>query len=574
MHGGYPSPRGVPRWERLIALAFGAAVLVASQLPTIWAWRAQRLQYYPDKVFTGAMSTYADDAATYWSWMDQGREGRFFFTDRFTSEDHPRNYVNVLFWGLGNVSRVTGLDVVTVYNLSRPLLGAMLLCLLYCLTTRLFERPGERLLCFFLLVLSGGWEGLFNFLELNLGFVHVPSPQWWTPELNTFYSLLLFPHFLAGFCCMVAALLLMLSAWSESERRASARAGCAVSAGGVLFFLTFFHPYDVVSVVGALCGAPFLFAVYRGKTLRRDLALSGLALAVWLPSLAYNYWLFRNNPAMRAWDLQNNMVTPEPPALLMALGIGFPLALLSFLAIRRMNRAMLLMWVWLVTILVAIHLPVRFQRRMIGGIQFPLAVLSTAFLFLVVVPWLARRVGPLRDRVPIPRAVGAGAFAVGALFIPVQWATPYYVEGLEWGALRAVRYPSWLDTDVVSTLRALATTGRPESIVVSSYETGNFIPFYTGHRTVLGHYALTIESGRRTEEIARFYSGGTGDDSWRIEMLQNWKASYVLLGPHERALGPFDPSSRPWLRRLFVSGEGRETETAVYEVVLETAGSP
>ena len=54
-------------WDRLLALAFGLAVLAASLLPAIWAWRAQRLQHYPDKEFTGAMHTYADDAATYWS---------------------------------------------------------------------------------------------------------------------------------------------------------------------------------------------------------------------------------------------------------------------------------------------------------------------------------------------------------------------------------------------------------------------------------------------------------------------------------------------------------------------------
>lgn len=559
-------------WDRLLALAFGVAVLAASQVPALWAWRAEALDQYPAKVYTGAMHTYADDAATYWSWMDQAREGRFFFTDRFTSDEHPRNYVNLLFWALGNVSRATGIDVVTVYNASRPAFGAVLLVLLWVLASRLFERPGERLLCFLFLVLAGGWEGLIEFSRQHLGTGHVSSPQWWTPEMSTFYSLLLFPHFLAGFVCMVAALLLMMEAWTERERASNARAGYAAAAGAVLFVLTFFHPYDVVSVVGVLCGAPVLFAVVGRKTLRRDLALSALALAVWFPSLAYNYWLFRNNPAMHAWDLQNNMVTPDPVRLLIGLGVGFPLAALSSLVLRRMNRPLLVMWIWLAAILVAIHFPVRFQRRMIGGIQFPIAALALAFLVLAVVPWLSRRFGGVRHRIPLPRTVGAGALVVGALLIPLQWATPYYVHGNEWGRLRAVKYPSWLDADVVGAFRFLATVSPPEAIVVSSYETGNFIPHYTGKRTVLGHYALTIDSDARGKEIARFYSGGPEDDPWRLEMLRRWRARYVFHGPHERALGAYDPSALPFLRRLHVSGEGTATTSAVYEVV-DSAGS-
>jgi len=201
---------------------------------------------------------------------------------------------------------------------------------------------------------------------------------------------------------------------------------------------------------------------------------------------------------------------------------------------------------------------------MIGGIQFPIAALAAGFLFLFVVPWLATRFGRWRDRLPLPRKIGVGALAVGALLVPIQWATPYYVQGLEWRSLRWVKYPAWLDADLVTSLEFLRSLGPPESIVVSSYETGNYIPPYTGHRTVLGHYALTIDSKKRGEEIVRFYAGGPEDDSWRREMMKKWGAKYVIHGRHERDLGDFDPSARSWLRRLKVAGEGRDTETAVY----------
>jgi hypothetical protein len=127
--------------ERWIALLFGAAVLVGSQLPVLWAWRAQWKGYYPHLVFSGALHTYAEETATYLGWMEQAREGRFLFIDRLTHEPHARQYVNVLFASMGWIARLGGTSVTTVYALARPVLGALLLFLLYVLAARLFDRP-------------------------------------------------------------------------------------------------------------------------------------------------------------------------------------------------------------------------------------------------------------------------------------------------------------------------------------------------------------------------------------------------------------------------------------------------
>jgi len=550
------------RWvERLAVAALAVLVLGATQIPAVWGWRAQGRGYYPTQVFTGALDTYADDAATYWSWMDQGREGRLAFTDRFTHEEHPRNYVNLLFFTLGSVSRMTGASVVRVYTAARPLLGAVLFFLLYLLAARLYTRPEERFVCFLFFVLASGWEGIGTLAGPYVGIRHVSSPQWWTPEMNTFFSLVLFPHFLAGFIAMVSSLLLMMAAWSEEAKPMGTRVRLALGAGAVLFVLTFFHPYDVIAPAGTLAASPLLFALLGQRTLRRDLTLSALALGVWLPALLYNYWLFTRNPAMRAWDLQNLMVTPEPRGLLISLGVGLPLAALSLLALRRMGRPMLVMFVWLALVLVAIQLPVRFQRRMIGGVQFPLAALTAAGLFLVVLPWLIRM---FRQ----PRARTALALGLGVLMLPLQVSTPYYVCRAEWQRVRRLKYPAWLPVPVRTTLSFLAGTPGPEAVVLSSYETGNYIPHYSGKRCVLGHYALTIDADRRKEEIARFFSEGKADDSWRMAMLRTWRARYLVLGPYERAIGDFDASARPWLRLLHVEGAGTPDETAVYAVEL------
>ena len=275
-----PAPQPVPGWELVACLLLGLVVLAGSQIPTFWGFRAQNRGLYPDQVFNGAPATYADEAATYWSWMRQARDGRFFLTDLYTPEDHPRNYVNLLWWTLGSVCRLTGWSVVAVYSGARILLGALLMLLLFRLAGRLFARPGERLACFLVLLLAGGGEGFFRLLGPLPGVPRLGSPAWWMPEISTFFSLMLFPHFLAGFLCMVAGTLAMIRAWSPETLPATRRAWSSVGAGLALVLLTFFHPYDAVSLMGALWTAPLLFGLSDRRWPFAEWKQSSIASAV------------------------------------------------------------------------------------------------------------------------------------------------------------------------------------------------------------------------------------------------------------------------------------------------------
>ncbi len=546
-----PVPPRARLAERWIALLFGAAVLLGSQLPVLWAWRAQWKGYHPHLVFSGALHTYAEETATYLGWMEQAREGRFVFIDRLTHEPHPRQYVNVLFAGMGWIARLGGMSVTTVYALARPVLGALLLLLLYILAARLFDRPVERLVCFAFFVLSGGWEGL-----AELG-GHLSSLVWWSPEVNTVFSLMVFPHFLAALAAIVGTILLMMSAWSEEDRTWRARVSLALGAGAVLAALTFFHPYDVVPLVGTLLLAPLLFAWWRGGTLARDLHLSGIAITLCTPAVLYNGWLFRHNPVFRSWDVQNPFPHASLVGLLIALGIGLPLAVLSLAALGRMGRPLLVLWAWFPAVLVGSYLPLRFQRKLLAGVQYPLGGLAAAGLFLVLLPALARG----KRRAPLWAAA-----LLALVLVPAYGATPYYLWRNEWARLRRCTFPCWLPAPLVAALGDLAGRPGPEAVVAASYDTGNLVPYMTGKRCVLGHYALTVESRRREAELARLFTENPTDDPWRRATLQSWGARYLVQGPYERALGGFDPASRPWLRLLRVEGRGEDGETAIYEV--------
>jgi hypothetical protein len=571
LHGQSPTPRAW-RWiEGLFVAALAIGALGYATLPQAWAERQQSRDRYPEKVFSGALPTSGHETMTYWSSIRQAPDGSFFFTDLYTPEDHPRTYVNVFFWGLGTAARVTRLSVPDLYVVSRIVLGAALLALLYLLSRRMFSRPGERMTCFFMLVLSGGWEGPANFMERNFGWAHVSSPGWWTPEMSTFFSLMLFPNFVAAFIAMIAIALLMMRAWEHRDESWRKGIRYSVWAGVVLSVLTFFHPYDTVTMVAVMGTAPLLLGLSERRWPWSELLHSAIGCAILLPSLLFNMWLFRTNPVMRAWDLQNLLLTPEPRRLAIAFGVGGLLSVVAIAACRKLNRYQLVMAAWLLSTLAVIHLPLRFQRRMIGGVQFPLAVLATAAIALVIVPAIARWFRTRTSRISV--RFGYGTLAMALLLAPLQLATPYYLQGLERSRLAAAEDYSWLDWESWQALQALEAMAPPDSTIISSYEMGTYIPALCGQRCVAGHYALTVDSEHKQACLARFFRDDE-DDRWRAEFLNRWSVDYLLFTRHERALGDFDPVSRPWLREVFVAGSDPESRAVIYEVDLQDAFMP
>jgi hypothetical protein len=550
-----------------LALLLSAIVLAWTQLPTAWAMRSELLGHRPQHQFTGLLDHSAEDSATYLAWMRQAAEGRFLLEDRYTAEPHPRNYVNLFFWSLGRAAALLGLSERTVYLGARLLFGAVLMALLWHLAGLTFRRPGERLACYALLLVSGGFEGVAGFLERNFEGPHVSSPGWWMAEISTTFSLMVFPHFVAAFACMLLALFPMLRAWERGSL------GHAAAAGAVLVVLTFFHPYDTLALQGIVWGTPLLAAVRSRRFAWGDLVPSAVATAVWMPALVYNGLIFRSNPAMRAWDEQGVMTTPEPDRLVLALGATGVLAAVSLLALGRFRRVHLAMLAWVLASLALAHLPLRFQRRLLGGIQFPLAVLATAALAWVVLPAAARAWHALRRREGRRRLsrMGWGTLAVVAALLPTQALTFHYVQEREWTYVRRVRPPSWVRHETLQMLQALDAERRPGDLVLASYALGNLVPALTGARCFVGHYSLTIDAGAKRREAERFY-GGQADDRWRRDMVARHGITHVLVTSLERVPGGFDPTTCPWLTERAAFGEG-EARAALY-AVNEFARSP
>jgi hypothetical protein len=200
---------------------------------------------------------------------------------------------------------------------------------------------------------------------------------------------------------------------------------------------------------------------------------------------------------------------------------------------------------------------------MMGGLQLPMAALACTAL-AVVVPRLARVLPSRRPAGPSVEAHGIRTLGLVALLTPLNLVTPAYVHQHQWREMRGLSYPTWMGVEEFAALQALRAMAPPGAKAIASYEIGNFVPPFAGVTTYFGHNALTLDARTRRADVARFYSAGPEDDAWRRQLLDRWGIDFVLYTPRERALGGFDPSTRPWLQEVFVTGEVSDRRAAIY----------
>jgi uncharacterized membrane protein len=102
-------------------------------------------------------------------------------------------------------------------------------------------------------------------------------------------------------------------------------------------------------------------------------------------------------------------------------------------------------------------------------------------------------------------------------------------DGTELAALR------WLDQRVAD-----------EDVILSSYNTGNFLPAMVGAKAFLGHGPETAYSEAKRQLVKQFYAAETMPE-WRHAFLSEWSVTYVFFGPLEKKVGLFDPAQVDYL---------------------------
>jgi hypothetical protein len=527
-------------------------VLLLTSLPYAFAV----LSTPPDKHFVGLILN-TPDHGQYLAWY-KGFQTSYLIPNVLTPEPNPPLFFNLLWFTLGRLGRYTGWSYTAVYQLFRWVTGAFFLGMVYVFSALFFPDTRWRRTAFLIIALGSGLGWIWVVLKYTLTRGELMFPMdVYIAEGNSFLCIMAYPHFAeaAGLILAVLGLLLI------GERRGQLR--YAVLAGLVAQCLGWQHAYDLLIV----WGVPSVYAGVRWLVDRRwprywFKAMLVTGLLSWPPAL-YSVLLTQLNPIWEeilAQFSNAGAFTPDPLHTVILMGLPLVLAIVTLfvLLFNRTKRdpswlpagqGYLFIGVWFVTGWALAYIPTDFQIHMLNSWQVPIGLLATIGLYSYVAPSLTRWWD----------ARWSQAVAVLA-FVGLISLTNGYLWMWRFVDLGRHSYPYFLHKDDAIALEWLGKHTPPDTIVLSSYEIGRYVPGLTGRRAFLAHWAQTVGFYDKRDRVSRFFDAQT-DDAERLATLQAFGVDYVFHGPAERALGEYDPSRSP----LFSVALSRP-EVTVYQV--------
>ena len=540
------------RREWLYVGAFILVVLALTTLPFLFAYQSAP----DDQQFMGIMVNVADHAQ-YFSWMRESRT-QVLVPNQMTPESSTPLLFNFLWWTLGRIQNLTGMDYAGLFQITRWLAGAFVMVATYLFCAVVFQNRTKRWIAFLVGTLGGGVGWIWIVLKYLSPATIQPSGANFTlfaSEPNTFFNVLAFPHFsiAAGLIAVIFTLVLL---GQKSQNMRYAWAAAAVS-----LLLSVQHAYDMF-IIYPVIGLYALFIWTRDRKFPTYLFKLGVivvlvsmwpALQAFLITTADDVWrgVLSQFDNAGAW-------TPSPLLLPILMGFGWLLAIWALdirTPWRKRDDTHLFIMAWFLSHFVLIYLPMNFQIHLLSGWQVVIGVLATIGLYTRVLPFLWRI---FKNRSPqtLTRFAAAGLIL---LVVPVN----VYLFGWRFVDLRRAEAPYYMPTDTVAAYDYLETQVASDDVVLSSLTVGQYVPMLTGARAFLAHWAQTLDFYGKENMVAAFFSVET-DDETRQDVLRQYSVDYVLFTPEEQALGAYDPADAPYLSEVFTQGDA-----VVYTVMLD-----
>jgi hypothetical protein len=471
------------------------------------------------------------DNNTYFSFMRQAREGHIFFSNMFTSEKVPYIIFNPAFLLIGWLTLL--MPELAAYYLVKLVFLVLFILLVYKLVGLRYDKLDIG--AYFILFGSG--IGYIFIMLTWFGIKKFGSVDDWVVGANSMSIALAPVHFLISLVIMLLIVIYYYRFWEEKERKMSYFVIFSVCS----FILAFIHLFDVMS----LCGAFALFMLWRlikGKENIKDILKYNLIyLAVLLIPIFYTFYLYGISDYFVEWNSQNLLQTPK--LLHLAFGFLIPLGLSSYYLVRRINKLEdldILMLSWAASSIILLYSPLNIQIRFIEGLNIPI-------MFMAGLGFL--QFGKKQKIITV---------AILILIIP----TSLYWIAREYTLMSANRsgdysVTSHLSQDEIDAMGWLESKTGREDVVISSYNSGNYLPRVAGNRVFFGHWAQTLRFEDKKQMVDGFF---TQDDAYRKGLIDEYGIKYVYYGPEEKELNKDFQSS-------LVLKKYSKNHVSVYEVI-------
>jgi hypothetical protein len=497
-------------WRWVITVSIVIITLIS--IPFFWALWVDASN--PDVAFTGLLFN-PIDGGTYLSKIELGKAGfwRTYFQHSPLADEGA--YLDILYTGLGNLSRYLGLSNILTFHAAR-LFSVFLMCLaLYQFGSVVWRRVRTRRLFFVWLMFGSGFGWLLTILNVTA------SPDLTIPEAFPLYSALVNAHFPLAFAMIAISAGIIIRAF-----RPGFKEDPNVQNGGLTLLLStlglaVIAPHAVVSITSGL-GLMIAIKVIASRKLEiRPFRWLMVMVLPAVPIALYYMAEVRYNPAVAAWSAQNVTLTPNPMIYFAGYGIPLLVALPSiYRAVRNFepdgDQFMLL---WLLSIFVLVYIPVDPQRRFSIGAMIPITYFAI------------RTLDSLRQRTKrVTQQNRIAAALIGSSSLTYM----LLIFALGLFSASATEDPLfYIDADYRSAFAWIHEDGTPQDVVLADPTISVWVPGKAGTRVIYGHPYETINAEYNEAQLEGWLDADTSDDPLCADVLSEFAVDYVVIGPLE-----------------------------------------
>lgn len=523
-------------WLIAISISFAALVLVS--IPYILGYAFAQ----PNAEYIGIVMN-PEDSQSYFAKMLEGYDGNWLYTIPFTPEEHAPAFVGGFYIALGHLARFLALSPTTMWHLARIVADIFLFLALFNFVSLFLQNSLTRWVAYLLAIFGSGLGWLLFVMDQKYWLGEFPV-DFKMPEAHIFFTALTFPHVAIG-------VVLMLISFRFSVRLLAEQGGRwldGIASGVANLALAIVYPFMVYPVfLASLLFWLHRIVVARSMSLRKTIIL-GISFLIPSPLLLYYATTLATNPIFQAWDAQSITLSPPVPHYILAYG---PMLLLGALVPRDQRSQFAFLWCWVVAVALLVYAPLNAQRRFVEGVHIPLAILASVGLIQAVLPRIERTLAfrwlAMRPRYSVQ---GLERLVLVAFLFVMSLSNLYILFSTSITASLQPVYPLFrLRSEIAAVDWLRANTSRSD-IVLSAYETGNFIAARAGNRVVIGHWAETVNWGIKFKETENFYQASMNDAA-RRDFLERYHIAYVFFGPREREIGALDLIQLDYMKTAF-----------------------
>jgi len=531
-------------WRFVFWLAIILVILTG--IPYLFAY----LMTKDGMVYNGIHALSPGDVAVYYSYINQIKDGHYFFKDLFTSEPQSLATFNVWWFLVGWLARFFNLSVVFAFQLSRLLMIPVLVITAYLFISYFFIEKIKR-----------KTAAIFLFFSSGLGFYFAPfvpsffsdqsTTMWWPTDLwisesITFNAIYQSSHFIASLVCTLLIFLLMLLAFEKKIFLYSVLTGLLT-----LFYLNF-HPYYAPVVYGVL-GFYVLYLFFKEKKiLWLPVFYLIILFLISFPSVAYHYWLIAKSPVISLRSLQN--VTLISPFIFVLAGYGFLvvgaiIGLIFLIKNKQIEDKFIFLFLWLSVNIFLIYSPFPFHSRYTQGLHVVLVIFTVYGLFSLK-NYLFLKLSPDRYKWLASHKLFWPIFFVPLFFLSILFliGRDYYYFSTQLPKTGEYLY---ISNDVMEAYKWLDCQESGKIILAADF-TAKFIPGFSGQTVYTGHGQETLFFLTKNFWLNWFFYNDEQSESKKTFLIKN-NIDYVFFGKHEKELGSFTPADKDYLELVFDS---------------------